>query len=962
MAYQSLYRKYRPQTFGDVVGQSHVVRTLQNALASGRVAHGYLFTGTRGTAKTTVARLLAKALNCQSANHPQPEPCNNCPACQSITSGSSIDVIEMDAASHRGVADIEEVRKAVGYGPMELRYKVFIIDEAHQLSSDAKDAFLKTLEEPPPGVVFILATTEPQSIPITIRSRCQQFDFKRGSLAEIAGRLRYVLDSEGVTYEREALTLVARGAEGSYRDSLSLLEQVLAFAPKHIAALDVNAVLGSLDKDTLAQVVQAVAHRDAPGAFALAGELLDAGKEARTLLRPLSALFGDLMLVSVGGPAVSAELSPDEVASLQAQARFFTPRQMMRAMDILNEAQGETRWNNQHRLLVELAFLKLMSLGDGADAPLQTAPIVFTTASQTAEAHVPVAAKSTTVPAYTPPVPSMQPLPVPQVAPLPTPPQAVPVAATPLPKDTQATDDEPELSPEYFGSDETDEEDDYTPDALDVLEMTDAPEAVAVSDLTEAVSDDEDERDEDHVPVPEPIADDTVGEAVDGAITGGFDPDTDSEAGGAGAAVVAYSVNEAGEIEETELAPGERQEGPGLFDMFGDSEAETEPAPEPIASATPSAPPATKPQPVLDLAAIPVIINAPTVNDSLETDETDFVPPYTDADIPPPSGNDFEEFTPRSMVPIAKAPVVFVADISESEADDFAPSAWVNTVEAAQPMAQAQPKSPVSPPPVSVETIPAPVVEAEPEVTFTEQELYQAWAVFLREAPKFSMKTFILLGGAVPSLGINGVEISFSSRANYEQMNSPKALEFVRKLLARCLEVEKLPLRFVLAGDAPPPPKKVTEKKREQYDALSALDKIAGEPHTPAREHAPHEHAGRETGYGYTPSSAPVPPPLPPVVPRNAPSDSSGIVIRPSSPFAGVAPKFDPLGQPARSVSATRDVRETGATGTSGYTNPYKPKEVERATGNDRYAEALADPFVQDTLSVFGGDLLGIDT
>lgn len=402
MAYQSLYRKYRPQTFADVVGQQHVTRTLQNALSSGRVAHGYLFTGTRGTAKTTVARLLAKALNCESGEGPVTEPCNACGACRAITAGSSIDVIEMDAASHRGVADIEEVRRSVGYGPMELRYKVFIIDEAHQLSSDAKDAFLKTLEEPPANVVFILATTEPQAIPITIRSRCQQFDFKRGSLTEISARLKYVLDCEGVTYTSDAINLVARGADGSYRDSLSLLEQVLAFAPTRITAAEVNAVLGTLDAEALGQVVQAVVTRDAPTAFALAGQMLDSGKEARTLLKTLSAHFRDLLLVQVGGPAVAAELTPDEVVHLQVQARHFTPEQILKAIDLLNAAQSETRWNNQHRLLVEMTFLKLMNLGDGPPAPMKTAEIVFAPVTEVVQpqrpAPTPVAPPPVAVP------------------------------------------------------------------------------------------------------------------------------------------------------------------------------------------------------------------------------------------------------------------------------------------------------------------------------------------------------------------------------------------------------------------------------------------------------------------------------------------------------------------------------------------------------------------------------------
>lgn len=477
MAYQSLYRKYRPQTFADVMGQGHVTRTLQNALASGRVAHGYLFTGTRGTAKTTVARLLAKALNCIQAETPTAEPCNACDACTSITGGSCIDVIEMDAASHRGVADIEEVRKAVGYGPMQFRYKVFIIDEAHQLSSDAKDAFLKTLEEPPDNVVFILATTEPQAIPITIRSRCQQFDFKRGSLNDIALRLRYVLDCEGVAYTPDAVNLVARGAEGSWRDSLSLLEQVLAFAPQKITASDVDMVLGTLDAEMLSRVTEAVARRDAPATFTLAGELLDAGKEARTLLRTLAAHFRDLLLVSVGGPAVAAELSPEEVARLQQEAHAFTPPQMMRAMDILNEAQGETRWNNQHRLLVELTFLKLMTLGDAPNAAQQfaTAPIVFSTASATPAASPPVA----------PPQPVARPVAAPATIAAPPAPQPVPVAEPQQHAAPAVEDRENESLPVGFfadtdvppGDEDDDEDADYSADTFVVADIEDEPAA-----------------------------------------------------------------------------------------------------------------------------------------------------------------------------------------------------------------------------------------------------------------------------------------------------------------------------------------------------------------------------------------------------------------------------------------------------------------------------------------------------
>src|SRR5690348_8947707 len=232
MAYLSLYRKYRPQKFADVAGQDHVVQTLQNALKQGRIAHGYLFCGTRGVAKTTMARIFAKCLNCVgpdgSRTSPAPEPCNECASCRAISAGQCVDVVEMDAASNRSVADIAKLREGVQFGPMECRYKTYIVDEAHQLSSDAKDAFLKTLEEPPANVVFILATTEAHAIPVTIASRCQHFEFKRGSVVQITRRLTEVLALEEVAMEPSAVLLIARAAEGSWRDSLSLLEQVLA--------------------------------------------------------------------------------------------------------------------------------------------------------------------------------------------------------------------------------------------------------------------------------------------------------------------------------------------------------------------------------------------------------------------------------------------------------------------------------------------------------------------------------------------------------------------------------------------------------------------------------------------------------------------------------------------------------------------------------------------------------------
>lgn len=361
MAYQSLYRKYRPQTFSDVVGQQHVVRTLQNALQTGRVAHGYLFTGTRGTAKTTVARLLAKALNCESSDTYVTEPCDQCEACRRITAGNCIDVVELDAASHRGVADIEEVRKAVGYGPMQHRYKVYIIDEAHQLSSDAKDAFLKTLEEPPANVVFILATTEPQSIPITIRSRCQQFDFRRGTIADISGRLRYVLGSEARQMSDGAILAVARAAEGSYRDSLSLLEQVLGFTDGEIEASDVESVLGLLEADHLYALTQAMATGDMSGAIQLADEILDEGKDARSILRSVASHLRDLLVYQLSGAAVFSDRTEDERNKLAQFTKGIGKQVLLNALDTIHKAQADLRWNQQHRLVIELAFARACS-------------------------------------------------------------------------------------------------------------------------------------------------------------------------------------------------------------------------------------------------------------------------------------------------------------------------------------------------------------------------------------------------------------------------------------------------------------------------------------------------------------------------------------------------------------------------------------------------------------------------
>lgn len=362
MPYISLYRKYRSQTFDDVVGQDHVVRTIRNAIKAGRIAQGYLFCGSRGTGKTSVARLIAKALNCESG--PTPDPCNQCEACTTITAGAAVDVIEMDAASNRSVDDVDALRDGVKYPPMRLRYKVYIIDEAHQLSPQAKDAFLKTLEEPPPHAVFILATTEAHKIPITIRSRCLQFDFRRGTSSEIEERLRHVAAGEKANVDDDAIALIARAANGSYRDSLSLLEQVLAYTEDVVTAKDVYAVLGMVDEEVLLELGDVLASHDAAAAFTLAERLMREGRDAREVLRSAANHFRDLLALKVG-----AEGRRSVDGRWRSQAEDFSQDRLVHIIDEFSAADKELRWNDQHRLGLELALLKAMARPVAAEAP-----------------------------------------------------------------------------------------------------------------------------------------------------------------------------------------------------------------------------------------------------------------------------------------------------------------------------------------------------------------------------------------------------------------------------------------------------------------------------------------------------------------------------------------------------------------------------------------------------------------
>src|SRR5437773_3795043 len=298
MSYQVIARKWRPQKFDDVVGQQAVTRTLRNALTSDRLAQAFVFAGPRGVGKTTTARILARALNCVQG--PTPDPCGTCEACVEITEGRDIDVLEIDAATHTGIDNVREVIiSGLAIRPARNRYKIFIIDEVHQLSTPSFNALLKSIEEPPPHVVFMMATTELHKIPDTILSRSQVFEFRTIPTSLITAQLRKIVDAEGITAADAALSLIARAAEGSMRDAQSALDQVIAFAGGTIGVDDVSTVLGLVGRDLLFDLVDAVVAEDGPAAFALADRAVEAGHDLRLVLRELSRVVRDLMIVSV---------------------------------------------------------------------------------------------------------------------------------------------------------------------------------------------------------------------------------------------------------------------------------------------------------------------------------------------------------------------------------------------------------------------------------------------------------------------------------------------------------------------------------------------------------------------------------------------------------------------------------------------------------------------------------------
>lgn len=370
MAYQALYRVFRPQSFQDVVGQEHVTKTLKNAIIQNKTSHAYLFSGPRGTGKTSAAKIFAKAINCEHGH--DGEPCNECEICKGTTDGSIPDVLEIDAASNNGVEEIRDIREKVKYAPTVAKYKVYIIDEVHMLSTGAFNALLKTLEEPPKHVIFILATTEPHKLPLTIISRVQRFDFKRITTQDIIGRLEFILKEEKIPYDEKALMIVARAAEGGMRDALSLLDQVISYGSEEVTVEDALEITGSVAQGLLTKLVSAAFDGDAAEAISTLTALLAEGKDPVRLVEDLLVFFRDVLLYQKAPnleEALERALVDDDFVGLAKRADSLKIYEFVK---ILNTAQQQMRFSNHPGIYVEVALVQLTQTGSVASGNIVT--------------------------------------------------------------------------------------------------------------------------------------------------------------------------------------------------------------------------------------------------------------------------------------------------------------------------------------------------------------------------------------------------------------------------------------------------------------------------------------------------------------------------------------------------------------------------------------------------------------
>jgi DNA polymerase-3 subunit gamma/tau len=360
MSYQVLARKYRPQKFSEVIGQEHVTRTLKNALEQGRTAHGYIFSGHRGIGKTTVARILAMALNCRSSDKPVTEPCGVCDSCTEIRAGNSVDVIEIDAATNRGIDEIRELREAARYRPARDRFKIYILDEAHQITDAAFNALLKTLEEPPGHVVFMLATTQPEDIPQTIRSRCQHFSFRAVRFEQILDQLRDLSGREKIAADEDALALLAEAGDGSMRDALSILDQAIASSEGRLTAESVRQLVGAAPSGVMEEVMQAVAQGSSQDVLRIIDRLIGEGHSPTHFARQMVRFLRNTIVAKVaGGDSSLLQISGDERQRVARIADLFSEEDLARHLQIMLRTHGEIGYRQEQRFHLELGLLKM---------------------------------------------------------------------------------------------------------------------------------------------------------------------------------------------------------------------------------------------------------------------------------------------------------------------------------------------------------------------------------------------------------------------------------------------------------------------------------------------------------------------------------------------------------------------------------------------------------------------------